>query len=177
MQAVCTSPPTENQTYSSSGSWVHLAKRNLFGQPKAGAKHPLLGRHVSDVPDGEVRCVGSDFVANLPADFGADLLGLGDVVVALGAEAVGVNHRQLLGRVGGEEIPDIVGGDAGDIGVEADEVGQEGDGGGREVHDVVGKDARLDERFERLGLDVLVRGCSREFRLWVDGDRAGVAFE
>jgi len=111
-------------------------------------------------------------VSQLSTDFGAYALCLGHVVVALGAEAVHVDHGQLRVGVRGEELADLGGREVGNARVQANEGGEEGDGGGGEVHDVVGECARLHERLQWCrGLDGFRVGPGRLLGFGVDGDR------
>jgi len=80
-----------------------------------------------------------------------------------------MDHGKLLRRVWREEFLDLRDWVSGDVGVEADEGGEEGNGGGGEVHDVVRKESWLDERVEGFGLFVLLWFAARRFGFGVDG--------
>jgi hypothetical protein len=80
----------------------------------------------------------TDLLGNLLADTDAFLY----VVVALGVEAVNMNHWQL--KVGGEKLPVL-------LGIQADECRQELDGARRQVHDVVRESFGLVDSLQDLG--------------------------
>jgi hypothetical protein len=80
----------------------------------------------------------TDLLGNLLADTDAFLY----VVVALGVEAVNMDHWQL--KVGGEKFPVL-------LGIQADKGRQELDGARRQVHDVVGESLGLVDGLQDLG--------------------------
>jgi hypothetical protein len=124
---------------------LYLPERHFLRQPKARAKHALLGRYIAHIMDIDIGCFWRHLALQLSRYLGAYLFRLGDVVVALGAEAVHVDHGELLLRVWREELLGLGDGQAGDVGVQADEGGEEGDCGRGQVHDVVLERAWLDE--------------------------------
>jgi len=147
----------------------YLPKSNLLRQPKTSTEHPLLRRHISDIIHVHILHIGGDHGTQLPANLFANALDLLDVIIALGREAVYMDHGKLLRSVRREEFFDFRGRVSGDIGVETDEGWEEGNGGGGEVHDVVRKESWLDERLEGFGLFVLLWFAARGFGFGVDG--------
>ncbi len=115
----------------------YLPKSHLLGQPETSTEHPFLWRHVPHIIYIDILHIRCDLCTQMPTNLLADALDLLYIVVALCREAVHVDHRQFLGSVRCEEFLDFRGREPGDVGVETDEGGEEGDGGSGQVHDVV----------------------------------------
>lgn len=87
-------------------------KCNLFWKSEGSTEHSLLGCDISNIEDAELGCLGCDFVADLFGYLLANADAFLDVVVALGVEAVDVDHRQL--EIGRKQLSVL-------LGVQADE--------------------------------------------------------
>ena len=155
--------------------YSYLPKSNLLRQPKTSTEHPLLRRHISHIIHVHILHIGCDHGTQLPTNLFADALDLLHIIIALGREAVYMDHGKLLRRVWREEFLDFRGWVSGDVGVEADKGGEEGNGRGGEVHDVVRKESWLDERLEGFRLFLLLWFAARRFGFGVDGYRVFVA--
>lgn len=95
------------------------SESNFFGEAERSTEHSLFGSNISDIEDAELGSLRCDFEANLLRDFLADADAFLYVIVALGVEAVNVNHRKS--EAGRKQLSVL-------FGVQTRECGQELDG-------------------------------------------------
>lgn len=144
-----------------------LPKSHLLRQPKGSTEHALLRRYIPYIVDVYLLHIRRDGVSHLPRQLLANFFLLLDVIVALGAEAVYMQHGHLPAF---KKLLDLVNGHAGHVSVQPDKAGHEVYARGGQVHDVVVEDARLGQCFKRCGF-CLWRVGARELGLGHDVDR------